>query len=147
MHRRTLLTCAGVALSSPLAGCAGLDGGVDAVSVTAPTVEQGETATFGIEAPELSGLGISEFPEEFRQRESLELGEATFDPSPETVWQAYPPYWEFSGRDTEGTVAIRTYSDTPPETYRFEFAFRVEGEEEPRHEETTVTVKRASAEE
>lgn len=141
MHRRSLLTSAGVALAFPLAGCTAIGGGVDAISLTAPTLEQGETATIAIEAPDLSGLGFTDSPDEFRRRESMALGEAAFDPSPEAVWQAYPPYWEFSGRDTTGEVPIRTTPATPPDTYRFEFGFRIEGEDAPRQEETTVTVE------
>lgn len=141
MHRRALLTSAGATLTAALAGCPDLSSSPDSVSAAGATVEQGETADIAIAAPNLSGLHISDFPEEFRLDGPLDLGEASFDPSPEAVWQAYPPYWEFSGRDVEGTVPIRTAPDAPPDTYRFGFDFDIDGEEEPRYEETTVTVE------
>ncbi|MEF8808827.1 hypothetical protein [Natronomonas sp.] len=140
MKRRTLLAATAATLATTLAGCS--DGnGVDSLSVTGATVDRGETADIAIAAPNLSGLHISEFPEPFRPDGPLDLGEATFSPSPDAVWQAYPPYWAFSGRDVEGTVPIRTASDAPPGTYRFGFEFDIDGEEEPRYEETTVTVE------
>jgi hypothetical protein len=144
MNRRTLLASTGAALVGTLAGCP-LGTSVETISVTAATVEQGETARLDIGAPNLSGLHIAEFPEAFRLDGPLSLGEATFSPSPEAVWQAHPPYWSFSGQDTEGTVPIRTAPETPSETYRFGFEFDIDGENEPRYEETTVTVEDGSS--
>lgn len=141
MNRRAVLTSAGVTVAAALAGCSNLSRSPDSVSVTGATVEQGETADVAIAAPNLSGLHISDAPEQFRLDGPLDLGEATFDPSPEAVWQAYPPYWQFSGQDVEGTVTIQTTPDAPPDTYRFGFDFDIDGEEAPRYEETTVTVE------
>jgi hypothetical protein len=142
MNRRTLLASTGAAFAGTLAGCS-LGSSVETISVTSATAEQGETATISVAAPNLSGLHISEFPEAFRLDGPLDLGEATFDPSPEVVWQAHPPYWSFSGQDTEGTVPIRTAPDTPPETYRFGFEFDIDREDGTRYEETTVAVEDA----
>jgi hypothetical protein len=140
MNRRTLLASTGAGLAGALAGCS-LGSSIDTISVTAATVGQGETARLAIAAPNLSGLHIDAFPEAFRLDGPLSLGEATFDPSPEVVWQAHPPHWSFSGQDTEGTVPIRTGPETPPDTYRFGFAFDIAGEGGTRYEETTVTVE------
>ncbi|MFT4883935.1 MAG: hypothetical protein ACI8U4_001448 [Natronomonas sp.] len=144
MNRRALLTYTGVALVSGLAGCSDRRSDVDTISVTEATVRQGETARLSIAAPTLSGLHIAEFPEAFRPGGPLELGEATFRPSPDAVWQAHPPYWDFPGKDTTGEVPIRTAPDAPLGTYQFGFDFELDGEEDPRHEETTVTVERDS---
>jgi hypothetical protein len=140
MKRRVLLAATGTTLVGALAGCS--DGNsVDSISVTGATVDRGETANLDIAAPNLSGLHISEFPEPFRLEGPLYLGEATFSPSPDTVWQAHPPYWEFSGHDVEGTVPIRTAPETRAGSYRFGFEFDIDGDGEPRYEETTVTVE------
>jgi hypothetical protein len=144
MNRRMLLTSTGAALAGALAGCS-LGTDVETVSVTSATVQQGEVARLDIAAPNLSGLHIDAFPEAFRLDGPLSLGEATFSPSPEAVWQTHPPYWSFSGQDIEGTVPIRTAPDTPPDTYRFGFEFDIDGENEPRYEETTVTVEDGSS--
>lgn len=143
MRRRTLLTCAGVTLAPALAGCS-TPGSVDAISVSGATVQRGETANIDVTAPNLTGLHIGDHPDAFRLDGPLDLGDATFRPPPDAVWQAHPPHWAFSGRDTRGTVPIRTVPDTPPGTYRFGFAFHLDGSEEPRHEETTVTVEGGS---
>ncbi|WP_336133472.1 hypothetical protein [Natronomonas amylolytica] len=140
MKRRTFLAATAVSLTSALAGCS-LGTSVETISVTEATVEQGETATISVAAPNLSGLHIAEFPEAFRRDGPLSLGEASFDPSPDVVWQAHPPHWSFSGLDVEGTVPIRTSPETPPDSYRFGFEFDIDGEEDPRYEETAVTVK------
>ncbi len=146
MKRRGLLTSTGLTLTTALAGClADGSSNEETLSVTEPTVKQGETANISIEAPNLSGLSISDFPEEFHPEGNLQLGEATFTPSPDVVWEVFPPHWGFSGRDTEGDVPIQTSSETPPDTYRFSFAFQIDGDEEPRHKETTVTVESESS--
>ena len=141
MNRRALLTGTGVTLSSMFAGCL-VDGSssVDNIAVSEPTVSKGETANIAVEAPNLSGLHISDFPKEFTDG-SLRLGEATFTPSPELVWQAYPPHWQFDEQDTEGIVPMETFSETPTDTYEFGFDFYIAGESEPRHVGTTVTVE------
>lgn len=141
MERRALLASAGTTLASALAGCSTAGSpDVDGISIGDSTVEQGETATISIEAPNLSGLHISDFPEELRSEEGLQLGEATFEPSPETVWTTSPPHWQFSERDTEGAVPIRTSPETPPGTYEFVLDFYVGDDEEPRRRDATVTV-------
>jgi hypothetical protein len=139
MKRRTFFAAAAVSLTPMLAGCSG--GSVETVSVTEATVEAGETATISVTAPDLSGLHIAEFPEPFQLDGPLDLGEATFNPPPEAVWQAHPPYWSFSDHDTEGTVRIRTTPDTVPDVYRFGFEFDLAGKDDPRYEATTVTVE------
>lgn len=143
MRRRALLANAGTILTSALVG-GFTDETVDVegISVTGSTVRQGETATISIEAPNLSGLHISDYPEEFRSEEGLELGEATFDPSPEVVWTGSPPHWQFSGRDTVGDVPIRTSPETPPKAYTFVLDFYFGDYDEPRRREATVTVLR-----
>jgi hypothetical protein len=141
MNRRAVLTSGGATVAGALAGSLDLSSSPDSVSASGATVEQGETADITIAGQNLSGVQISDFPEEFRLDGPLDLGEGSFDPSPDAVWQAYPPYWEFSGRDVEGTVPIRTAPDAPLDTYRFGFDFDIDGEEEPRYEETTVTVE------
>lgn len=141
MNRRALLTSTGVTLSSAFAGCL-VDGSssVDNLVVSEPTVSKGETANIAVEAPNLSGLHISDFPEEFTDG-SLRLSEATFTPSPDVVWQSYPPHWRFDGQDTEGIVPIETFSETSTDTYEFGFDFYIAGESEPRHIGTSVTVE------
>ena len=141
MDRRALLTATGVTLTSAFAGCL-VDGtnSVDTIAVSEPTVRPGETADISIEAPDLSGLRIGDFPEAFHPDGSLQLGEATFSPSPDLVWTVSPPHWGFSGRDTEGVVPIETSPETPPVSYRFGLDFYIDGEDEPRRVETTVTV-------
>lgn len=141
MYRRGLLTSAGITLVSSLAGCLGAgDNSVDSISLSEPTVARGETAVIHFEAPNLTGLYISEFPDEFPS-ELLTLGEATFAPAPEAVFQSLPPYWDFTGEDVVGDVPIETSPETPADTYRFTLGVRLEGEDEPRHIPTTVTVE------
>lgn len=141
MQRRALLAGAGVTLAAALAGCAtDDDGGVDAIAFSEPTVRPGETAEIAVEAPDLSGLHISDFPAEFERDGTLRLGEATFTPASEVVWTAYPPHWDFAGEDTEGVVPIGTAPEIPPGDYEFGFHVRIDGEDEPRDVLTTVTV-------
>lgn len=142
MYRRALLSRAGVTFAPALAGCPVEVGrGVDAIAFSEPAVRPGETAAISIEAPNLSGLRISEFPAEFARGGTLRLGEATFSPAPEVVWTGYPPYWEFAGDDVEGVVPIETTTETPPDAYEFGFHVRIDDDEEPRTVVTTVTVE------
>lgn len=147
MRRRTVLGGAEVVLASAVAGCFGNDGGSDEkrISVSAPTVTPGETATVSVEATRLTGLHISDFPEEFLDG-SMRLGDATFTPPPDAVFESYPPHWEFSGRDTEGDVSIETSPETTPDAYRFVFDVRTEWTEGTRPVETTVTVEDSPSE-
>lgn len=144
MNRRAFLTCTGVTFASSLAGCFGFaDDSVDSISLSEPTVEQGKTAVIHFEAPNLSGVHISEFPDEFPS-ELLTLGEATFTPSPNAVFESLPPHWEFTGEDVVGEVPIETSRETPVDTYRFIFEVRLERKDEKRHIPTTVIVETES---
>ena len=141
MHRRSLLASAGIPFSTYLAGC--IVGRVDSagpIDISESTVKQGETAVIHIEAENLTGLRISEFPEEFPS-ERLTLGEATFDPSPKASFDVFPPYWKFSGDDVVGEIPIQTSPETLSDTYQFTFAVELEGEDEKRSVLTAVTVE------
>lgn len=141
MYRRDFFTSAGIALISTLAGCLGAgDNSEDSISLSEPTVARGETAVIHFEAPNLTGLHISEFPDPFPS-ELLTLGEATFTPAPDAVFESLPPHWEFTGEDVVGKIPIETSPETPADTYQFGFRVRLEGEDEPRHIPTTVTVE------
>lgn len=140
MQRRALLTTAGVTITSIFAGCLAEGGGnEEPISVSKPTVTRGETAYISIEALNLSGLRISEFPSE----KSLDLGDWSFDPSPKATFDVFPPYWEFSGDDTTGEIPIQTTAETPPDSYQFELTFEIGDEEETHRKETAVTVEEA----
>lgn len=141
MHRRALLASAVIPLVSTLTGCSADAGqSVRTVSISDPTVRQGDTARIQFEAPNLASLSFLEFPNEFPEG-SLMLGEATFNPSPKAVWNALPPAWDFTGADVVGEIPIETSPETPADTYQFRFGVRFEGEDEPRSVPTTVTVE------
>lgn len=140
MYRRGFLTSVEITLVSSLAGCAGAGGdSEDSLTLSEPIVVRGETAVIHFEAPDLTGLRINEFPDEFPS-ELLTLREATFTPAPEAVFESLPPHWEFTGGDVIGEIPIETSPETSAGTYRFTFRVRLEGEDEPRHIPTTVTV-------
>lgn len=144
VYRRDFLASAGIPLASSLASCLGVgDDFIESISLSEPTVARGETAVIHLEVPNLTGLHISEFPDEFPS-ELLTLGEATFTPAPDAVFESLPPDWIFTGEDVVGEVPIETSPETPADTYRFTFRVRLEGKDEPRHIPTTVTVETGS---
>lgn len=141
MYRRRFFTSAGIIFVSSLAGCLGAsDDSVDSISLSEPTAVRGETAVIHFEAPNLTGLHISESPDQFPS-ELLTLGEATFTPAPDAVFESLPPHWEFTGEDVVGEVPIETSPETPADSYRFTFSVRLEEEDEPRHISSAVTVE------
>ena len=141
MQRRALLASAAIPLVSTLTGCSADAGqSVTTVSISEPTVRQGDTAVIQFEAPNLTRLTFLEFPDEFPQG-PLTLGEATFNPSPKANWTALPPAWSFTGADVVGEIPIETSPETPADTYEFRFGVRLKGKDEPRSVPTTVTVE------
>lgn len=141
MHRRALLASAAIPLVSTLTGCY-VDAGpsVRTVSISEPTVRQGDTAIIQFKAPNLTGLSFLEFPDEFPTG-PLTLGEATFTPSPKVVWTASPPAWSFTEADVVGEIPIESSPETPADTYQFRFGVRLKGKDEPRSVPTIVTVE------
>lgn len=148
MNRRSYLAALGASIT--LAGCSAPDEPVDSLSVTSPTVEQGEGATIAIEATDVGSLRFTEIPAESElagdeTQLEIEFGSATFTPSPDFTWQTHPPTWSWSsGRRLEGTVPVQTLRDTPPGTYRISVTVFEDGSDEERTETASITVEGGS---
>lgn len=141
MYRRGFLTSVGITLVSSLAGCPRVgDDSEDSISLSEPIVVRGETAVIHFEAPNLTGLHINEFPDEFPS-DLLTLREPTFTPVPDAVFESNPPHWAFTGEDVVGEIPIETSPETPADSYRFTFGVRLKGEDDPQDIPTTVTVE------
>lgn len=121
MKRRAYLLALGTTVSLP--GCTLFGGETDAISVTSPTIEQGESAVISIEADSVRMIRLSKTPGEsdiFDDGEPLrfDFKNATFSPSPEIIWLAEPPTWDWqSTQDVKGEIPIQTFSDTPRATF------------------------------
>jgi len=148
MKRRSYLATLGsLGTTLTLVGCLASDEEAGSSSVTDPTVGQGETAIVTIEGTDVGSIrftGILEGSDSPNNDEPLEIQfeNAEFTPSPDVVWQADPPTWEWSSTQTvEGEVPIQTTSETPPGTYEFAVTVSKANSDEKVTKKTTITVE------
>ncbi|NHN43616.1 hypothetical protein G9C85_18510 [Halorubellus sp. JP-L1] len=144
MNRRSYLAALGASIT--LAGCSASDDSVDSLSVTSPTVAQGDVATIAIEATDVGSMRFTEIPTESELSDDerqlqIEFEGATFTPPPEFTWQTHPPTWSWSSEQRiEGAVPVRTLHDTPPGTYRISVTVFEDGSDEEKTE-SQITVE------
>ena len=148
MKRRSYLATLGSLVASvTLAGCSASGEESNSFSLTSPTVEQGETAIISIEATGVGSMRFTEIPGESdisANNEPLKIGfeNAELTPSPDVVWEAYPPTWGWSStRAIKGEIPVQTNSDTPPGAYELTVTVYKADSDEKITKETTVTVE------
>lgn len=145
MNRRKYLSAIAVCVSS--AGCLDRidmatesDGDSDdgPLTITTPTLEQGETTTVTVEADSVSTLRFSETPDPG----PVTYSDARFSPSPSSVYQRDPPTWIWSDSpDVSGEIPVRAPADIPPGEYQYTITMQQEASEEDLAETVVIEVK------
>lgn len=148
MNRRKYLAAIAVCVSS--AGCLNRidaatasepdsdgEAGNEPLTVTAPTVERGETTTMTVDADSVSTLRFSDIP----NPGPVTYSDARFSPSPSSVYQRDPPTWVWSDSpDVSGEIPVRASADVPPGNYQYTIALQQEASEEARTETVVIEV-------
>ena len=143
VNRRNYL--AAVAASIGFSGCSALattgpesDTDESMLTVTAPTVTQGETATITVEAQAVNQLWFSAVPE----FNVVAYDDAEFSPTPSVVFQREPPTWVWSSPETvSGTVPMRVPETTPSGTYQYSITMQPRDDEKEVTETVTITIQ------
>jgi len=143
MRRRQVLATVGTSL--PFAGCLSTVTGEDTpdsasesgIRLTVPAVAPGETVSIAFTAQSVTHLRVSDAPD---IEATVEYGDATFSPSPSTVWTGKPPTWQWSPSESiTGKLPLTVSETATPGDYRYTVTARREGEET--RESVTVTVR------
>ncbi|AQL42466.1 hypothetical protein BV210_06950 [Halorientalis sp. IM1011] len=141
-RRIALLAVVGCVL---LAGCGGAgnstpteltDESERELAIDAPAITPGETGTLTIDVTNASTLRVEPIASD---SVSIDYGNASHSPPPETTWTTYPPSWSWNGTTVTTTLPVVANADADRGTYDITIHARIDGEQ--RNRTVAVTVE------
>jgi len=109
------------------------------IEVTAPSVSSGETVRVKITARSVDRIRVRDIP---AIDATIRYQEATFSPSPDVVWEAMPPTWEWNPADDVSIeLPVEVSESVSPGEYSYSLLIHLADREEELVEPFSLTVR------